>query len=223
MTRIFNLTLVVVLLSTPLLAQPFIPSLYSLEAGSRVYFVPSHNLTFRGQEYSEEYTLDFDLWASILTPLANFTATHYPTKYLQNDFSSLSLSKHRLDAELKYWPVPFNPVLTLEMVNLEFYTSDWDDRSKLFQSKTESKFGVYGGMGGAITTKLTDDVDVKGVTVFRMLNQTGWEFGFNTLWRTPRIFTVDSHLVGGIQFKDFQFEWGRSKGYGFMLELGLSF
>lgn len=205
------------------LAQPFIPSLYSLEAGSRIYFVPSHYLNYRGQEFSEEYILEFDLWASVLTPLANFTVTHYPTKYLQNDFSSLSVSKHRLDAELKHWPLPINPVTTLEIVNLEFYTSEWNSTNKLFQSQTESKFGIYGGLGGAVTTVLTDDVDIKGVVVFRMLNQIGWEFGLNTLWHTPRIFTVDSHVVGGIQFKDFQFEWGRSKGYGLMLELGLTF
>jgi hypothetical protein len=219
--KIFNLTnitLAVVLLSTSVLAQPFVPPLYSLEGGSRVYFVPSHSLTYKGQEYSEEYTLEFDLFASILTPKANFTLSHFPTKYLQNEVSSLSISKHRLDIEWKYLPIQIHPITTLELVDLEFYSV-----TDLFQSKIESEMNLYGGLGGSLTSKLTDHLDIKGVAIYRFINQSGWESGLSFLYKTPRIFTVDSHLVGGIQIKDLRFDWGRSKGYGLMLELGLTF
>lgn len=205
------------------LAQPFIPPLYSLEGGSRVYFVPSHTISYKGQEFSEEYTLEFDLFASVLTPAANFTLSHFPTKYLTNEFSSLSVSRHRVDTELKHWPIPFNPIITIEMINLDFYRGGWDNDSQLFRTNTDSRFDVYGGIGGAITTKLTDQIDIKGVAISRFLNQSGWEFGFSSLWKTPKVFTVDSHLVGGINFRDFQFEWGKLKGYGVMLEFGLTF
>jgi hypothetical protein len=210
-------------------AQQLIPAVYSIEVGSHVYYVPTQSLTFRQQEFVALNTWEFDLYASFITPIFSATLIHYPTKYWENQSALLSSQKHRLDLELMDLSListnfaAIRPIISAEFINLDLFYSEWDHDLKVLTNRNDSVYGFYGGVGSSFNLMFSEDLYGKAAVIAKVLRQSGWEFSTSLMWKTPKIFSVDSHITAGVKFEKTDFSWGSSSSTGFLVELGLTF
>lgn len=215
------------------LVKPVIPSVYNVEVGTHIYYIPNRTFIVNGYDFSYSRKWDSDIYYVAHLPGMDITYTNMPGRLLTIDTASLFLEEHRFDIELKLPPLaPFKALAIFEMSTMDLYKpkfieiqNDTDKTKKDIKVITErdSINKLYGGLGMTAAFPVNEAVTVKGAAAWKLMNQTGWEAAMGVDLRLPNIIQMQPHVLLGGNIHELKYNWGESKGYALLAEIGFTF
>ena len=182
-----NYLLAIVCISTLAYAQEIsrlpIPSVYNVQMGRHVYYMPKSTLEFKGYDFSTKRTWSHDSYVSWKLPLVDLTYTHSPGGLSEADGAMLFSTSHRGDIELKLGQV-VNPTINLEWSAMDLHTWHIAQIEKTTTDKEGKEFTelvpvmvhnrdaiqrVYGGAGLAFETPILYALTFKAAGSYRFV------------------------------------------------------
>jgi hypothetical protein len=228
------------------LVKPVMPSVYNVEVGTHLYYTPNRTFIVRGYDFSYVRKWDSDIYYVAHLPMLDITYTNMPGKLLTTDVASLFHEAHRFDLELKIPMAPFKPLVSLEVSTMDLYVPKLikvqkPEVTNLIDGKTVDIKAVkmieetqliterdtinrlYGGIGMSAEFPMNKAVSVKGAAAWKCLNQSGWEAAMGVDLKLPNILQMQPHVLVGGNIHEIKYNWGESKGYSFLAEIGFTF
>ena len=90
-------------------------------------------------------------------------------------------------------------------------------------SERDSIHRLYGGLGVTATFPVKDAVKVKGAVAYKLMNQRGWEAALGVDFKLPNTYNLQTHVLLGGNAHELKYDWGESKGYSVVVEVGVTF